>query len=64
MPNMDQDLWEEFSVTYMKASKLILRSLGMGKGIMQLPKRFLRGVEKRVKENEEWDAGDNIVFED
>ena len=64
MPNVDEALWHEFAATYMKASGLILRNRGMEQEILELPGRFLEQVEKRVKENEEWDAGDNIVFED
>lgn len=67
----DKVLWEAFSATYLKASRVILDAKFAETGrsqeaeedrVMRLPKRFLEKVEERVQENAEWDAEDHIIF--
>jgi len=58
----DNYLWEEFSEVYPKASGLILKRRGASKSVMELPARFLRKVEERVKENAKFNLDDTITF--
>lgn len=64
MPNVDEELWDAFCAAYLKASDVILRAKGVGNKVRKLPQRFLDGVAEQVKKNEDWDAGENIVFGD
>ena len=64
MPNVDEELWGVFSAAYLKASATMLRARKASKMVKRLPKKFLEGVVEQVKKNEDWDAGDNVVFGD
>ena len=61
-PDVDEELWQEFSAAYLKASEAILRA--QEDEIRVLPKRFLDGVLEQIKRNEDWDAEERVVFED
>lgn len=64
MPHTDEELWGEFCRAYLKASDLILRSKRVHRSVRGLPQQFLDEVLGRLKENENWNEEDNIVFED
>ena len=61
-PDVDEELWKKFSETYLKASRLILKSKGASSQEMHLPKLFLDRVVLWIKENEDWDPEEHIVF--
>lgn len=64
-PDVDEELWAEFSRIYLKASKLILKKKqGESPVIRSLPERFLAKVTEMIKENEDWDPEEQIVFGD
>lgn len=53
-PDVDEDLWKEFSRTYLVASQLILeQQQEKSPMIMNLPKRFLDKVAEMIKEHED-----------
>jgi len=62
-PDVDEQLWEEFSSAYLKVSKAILKSRKVVGSVMSLPQRFLDMVIEMVEENEDWDPEEHIVFE-
>ena len=62
-PNIDEELWTSFCGTYLKASRLILESR-MKTRSLELPQRFLDKVVETVKEFEDWDPEEQIVFGD
>lgn len=64
-PDVDEELWAEFSRIYLMASKLILeKEVEKSPEIMNLPKRFLAKIAEMIKENENWDPEEQIVFAD
>ncbi|MCJ1263189.1 hypothetical protein MMC22_003059 [Lobaria immixta] len=64
-PDVNEELWTEFSWIYLKASKLILdKKQGGSPVMMSLPTRFLAKVTEMIKENEDWDPEEQIVFGD
>lgn len=64
-PDVDEQLWQEFSKVYLKASNIILETLPKkDHTIMNLPERFLAKVVEKIKENEDWDPERHIVFGD
>ena len=62
-PDVDEQLWEEVSSVYLKASRLILESKKAIASVVELPQRFLRMVLETVKEHENWNAEEQIIFE-
>ncbi|MCJ1235718.1 hypothetical protein MMC14_003689 [Varicellaria rhodocarpa] len=52
-PDVDEDLWEEFSNTYLQASMLILGSKRENAPTMELPQRFLDKVVEMIREHED-----------
>lgn len=62
-PDVDIDLWNEFSNVYLAASQLILQKQKATEA-MDLPKRFLEKVMEKIKELETWDPETHIIFED
>lgn len=63
-PDIDQELWNEFSSTYVKASKLILQHRKVADSVMNLPQEFLDKIMMKIKENECWDPEKDIIFAD
>lgn len=64
-PDVDEELWAEFSRIYLVASQRVLeRQQEKSPVITNLPKRFLTKVAEMIKENEDWDPEEQIVFED
>lgn len=64
-PDVDEELWAEFSRTYLMASQRILeRQQEKSSVTTNLPKRFLTKVEEMIKRNEDWDPEQQIVFGD
>ena len=61
-PDVDDELWKKFSATYLKASRLILESKKASDQEIHLPKLFLDRVVLWIKENEDWDPEEHIVF--
>ena len=61
-PQVDEELWEEFSKVYLEASEVILRRKKVKKGVKGLPQRFLNEVVRVSREHEDWNEEDNIVF--
>ena len=59
---VDEELWENFCRSYLKASEVILRSKGVDELVLQLPQRFLREVLRVSMEHENWNEENNIVF--
>lgn len=48
-PDVDQNLWEEFSAVYLKASRLILEKKQQTGPVTRLPERFLDKVADTIK---------------
>lgn len=63
-PDIDQELWNEFSSTYVKASKLILQHRKVADSVMNIPQEFLDKIMMKIKENEWWDPEKDIIFAD
>ena len=63
-PDVDEDLWQVFSKTYLKASRLILENKQEKRSVMGLPKLFLETVAEMIKAFEKWDPEEEIVFGD
>lgn len=64
-PDVDEELWAEFSRVYLLASRLILdRNPGKSPAMMSLPTRFLNKVVEMIKRTEDWDPEEHIVFGD
>lgn len=61
-PQVDEELWEEFCSFYLEASEVILRRRRVDEVGRGLPRRFLDEVLKVLKEHEDWNEEDNIVF--
>ncbi|KAL8652595.1 MAG: hypothetical protein Q9210_002594 [Variospora velana] len=62
LPQVDEELWDDFCATYLKASRVILLEGKATKKVMGLPRLFLDEVLRVTKENEDWDEEENIVF--
>lgn len=64
-PDVDEELWAEFSRAYLLASHLILdKNPDKGPAIMSLPTRFLNKVVEMIEINEDWNPEEHIVFGD
>lgn len=63
-PYLNQELWDEFGSTYLKASAVILKRKGVDSTARRLPRVFLDEVRRVAAENKAWDEEDNIVFAD
>ncbi|KAF6225579.1 hypothetical protein HO133_009579 [Letharia lupina] len=61
-PDVDTELWTQFSKTYLKASRLVLRNKQVSSQAMELPEIFLDKVASKIKEHEGWDPEEHIVF--
>lgn len=62
-PDVDETLWAEFRCAYLLASKVILDgSLESSPAVAGLPAYFLGKVEEKIKEVEDWDPEQHIVF--
>ena len=61
-PDVDEHLWESFSKTYLTASTIILANRQERASVMRLPKLFLDKVADMIKEHEDWDPEEHIVF--
>ena len=61
-PGVDTELWDGFCETYLEASELILQERGVDHSTRFLPSFFVEEVTRVLKENEEWNEEDNIVF--
>ena len=59
---VDEELWEEFCSSYLKASEVILRRKSVDEVVLRLPQRFLAEVLRVSTEHEDWNEEDNIVF--
>ena len=64
-PDVDEELWKEFSQVYLRASQVILeRKKEPTPGMMSLPERFLTKVAEMIQDTEDWNPEEHIVFED
>ena len=61
-PDVDAEMWMRFSETYLKASRLVLENRLVSEQIMGLPGLFLEKVTEMIKEVEDWDPEESIVF--
>ncbi|MCJ1294775.1 hypothetical protein MMC34_006333 [Xylographa carneopallida] len=61
-PDVDEALWESFSESCLMASRKILVSPQETFSCMSLPKRFLDKVVDMIREHEDWDPEEHIVF--
>ena len=61
---VDEELWDEFYISYLKASEVILRRKDVDERVLQLPQRFMREVLRVSMEHEDWNEEENIVFRD
>lgn len=61
-PDVNIDLWESFSRTYLKASQVILENKNASSRLMELPGLFLEKVVSKIKEHEDWNPEEHIVF--
>ncbi|MCJ1461502.1 hypothetical protein MMC07_000099 [Pseudocyphellaria aurata] len=62
-PDVDEELWVEFSRIYLMASELILENRKKKDPVItSLPNRFLTKVAEMIEENEAWDPDEQIVF--
>lgn len=61
-PDVDEDLWSEFSAVYLEASSLILEQKNEKNSILALPERFLDKVVKTMKDHVNWDPEQEISF--
>ena len=59
---VDEQLWEDFCSSYLKASEVILRRKGVDERVLRLPERFVAEVLRVSTEHEDWNEEDNIVF--
>lgn len=62
LPQVDEDLWEDFCSAYLGASKLIMEANKADKAAKTLPEFFVTEVLSVLKENEDWSEDKNIVF--
>ena len=62
--HVDEDLWDEFCESYLRASELILKMRKVDEQVMSLPQRFIDEVLRVSQEHENWNEEDNIVFRD
>ncbi|MCJ1391754.1 hypothetical protein MMC18_004619 [Xylographa bjoerkii] len=61
-PDVDEALWKSFSQTYLMVSRMILANRQERASVMSLPKFFLDKVADMIKEHEDWDPEEHIVF--
>ena len=61
-PHVDEELWDEFCNSYLKASELVLRGRGFDEQVMRLPRRFLDEVIRVSNEHKDWNEEKDIVF--
>ena len=61
-PDVDAGMWIRFSETYLKASRLVLENKRVSEQVMDLPGLFLEKVAEMIKEVEDWDPEESIVF--
>ena len=61
---VDEELWDEFCRSYLKASEIILRRKGVDELVLRLPQRFLHEVLRVSMEHAGWNEEENIVFRD
>ena len=59
---VDEELWDDFCRTYLKASEVNLRRKGVDELVLRLPQRFLHEVLRVSTDHENWAEEDNIVF--
>ena len=62
MPQVNEELWDEFCGTYLKASEVILQGKRVNQRVRSLPRRFLDEVLMMLKKHEDWNENNNIVF--
>ncbi|KAL8951276.1 MAG: hypothetical protein Q9222_002731 [Ikaeria aurantiellina] len=62
-PDVDPGLWATFSDAYLKASEIVLRNKGVSPQALKLPKVFINTVTAKIKEQENWNAEEQITFE-
>lgn len=62
MPQIDEELWYVFCEAYLRASHIIMVNANASQTVQRLPQFFLDDVLKVLKENEDWNEQDNIVF--
>ena len=62
-PDVDEVLWELFSKTYLKASRLILENRQETQLVMGLPKLFLEKVVEMIGRFEGWDPKKRLCLE-
>ena len=60
--NVSEELWDEFSGAYLRASEVILQRRGVDEIVLELPRRFLDEVLRVSAEHEDWNEEDNILF--
>ena len=60
--HIDEELWNGFCSSYLKASEAILQRRGVDEGILRLPQQFLAEVLRISTEHENWNEEHNIVF--
>lgn len=63
-PDVDEELWAEFSAAYLKASLLILERRQKKRSVLGLPKRFLEKVAEIIQLQQDWDPEEQILFQD
>lgn len=61
-PQVDEELWEQFCKSYLKASELVLRGKGVDEQVIRLPQRFLDEVIRVSNEHKDWSEENDIVF--
>ena len=61
-PDVDERLWKSFSKAYLTASQIILADKEERASVMSLPKLFLDKVSDMIKEHEDWNPEEHIVF--
>ena len=61
-PDVDAEMWMRFSKTYLETSRLVLENRRVSEQIMDLPGLFLEKVAQMIKEVEDWDPEESIVF--
>lgn len=61
-PDVDAEMWMRFSETYLKASRLVLENRRVYEQVMDLSGLFLEKVAEMIKEVEDWDPEESIVF--
>ena len=63
-PQVDEKLWEDFCGRYLKAGEVIFWGKRVDEQVRGLPWRFLDEVLRVLREQEDRNEDDNVVFAD